>query len=320
MTSRDLLFKESRALASVAVSENPRLNLEYFKYLGKHRRFGFNSAYFKEFIDYPIYNDFDLSETLRSNYSYLDLRLQYTLNRNSYVGLSHQFNSSRLKTIEQPDVTFKTKNRYFHSYLTYQYNNVDKKYFTTKGLRIRANAGVVYRQRVDYSTVEDGVETPTDTALFDTEDYGRLFVKVDRYSPLRPKLVFVQNLTVGYSTSDSPFLTNGFQLGGVGENLINQVPFYGLNDAEVKTGSVASLLLGLQYKLAKSVYLTGRVNLALYNFHNQSLSADDNFLSGYGLTFGFDSAIGPIEITSMYCDQDGRLRTNLNLGFRFLNQ
>jgi len=82
-------------------------------------------------------------------------------------------------------------------------------------------------------------------------------------------------------------------------------------------------LFGLQYKLAKSVYLTGRVNLALYNFDNSSsnnLSGDDNFLSGYGLTFGFDSAIGPIEITSMYCDQDGRLRTNLNLGFRFLNQ
>ena len=66
MTSRDLLFKESRALASVAVSENPRLNFEYFKYLGKHRRFGFNASYFKEVIDYPIYNDFDLSETLRS--------------------------------------------------------------------------------------------------------------------------------------------------------------------------------------------------------------------------------------------------------------
>ena len=323
MTSRDLLFKESRALASVAVSENPRLNLEYFKYLGKHRRFGFNFSYFKEFIDYPIYNDFDLSETLRSSYSNVDLRLQYTLNRNSYVGLSHQFNNARLKTVELPDVTFKTKDRYYHSYLSYHYNNVDKKYFTTKGWRIRANAGFVYRQRMDYSTVENGVETPSDTALFDTQDYGRLFFKIDHYSPLRSKFAFIQNLTFGYLSSDNPFLTNGFQLGGVGENLINQVSFYGLNDAEIKTGSVASLQLGLQYKLAKSVYLTGRVNLALYNFHNQSsnnMSGDDKFLSGYGLTFGFDSAIGPIEVTSMYCDQDGRVRTNINLGFRFLNQ
>ena len=323
MTSRDLLFKESRALASVAVSENPRLYVEYFKYLGKHRRFGFNSSFFKEIIDYPVYNDFDLSETLRSSYSNVDLRLQYSLNRNSYVGLSHQFNHSRLKTVESPDITFKTKDRYYHSYLCYQYNNVDKKYFSTKGWKIRAETGFAYLQRMDYSTVENGEETPSDTTLFDKQDYGRLFLKVDHYSSLRARLVFIQNLTVGYLTSDNPFLTNGFQVGGVGDNLINQVSFYGLNDTEIKTGSVASLQLGLQYRVSKSIYLTGRVNLALYNFHNQSfddLSASNNFLSGYALTFGFDSAIGPIEITSMYCDQDGSLRTNLNLGFRFLKQ
>ena len=178
-----------------------------------------------------------------------------------------------------------------------------------------ANVGFVYLQRMDYSTVENGTETPSDTALFDTEDYGRLFLKVDHYSSLRSRLVFIQNLTVGYLTSDNPFLTNGFQLGGVGENLINQVSFYGLNDAEVKTGSVASLQLGLQYKLAKSIYLTGRVNLALYNFHNQfdNLSAANNFLSGYGLTFGFDSAIGPIEITSMYLRSGRQAENQLKL-------
>ena len=174
-----------------------------------------------------------------------------------------------MKTVEVPDITFKTKDRYYHSYISYLYNNVDKKYFTTKGWKIRANAGFVYLQRMDYSTVENGAETPSDTTLFDTKITDGLFLKVDHYSSLRSRLVFIQNLTVGYTTSDNPFLTNGFQLGGVGENLINQVSFYGLNDTEIKTGSVASLQLGLQYKLAKSVYLTGRVNVALYNFHNQ---------------------------------------------------
>jgi NTE family protein len=323
ITSRDLLFKESRALGSVSVSENPRLNLEYFKYLGKHRRFGFNTTYYKEIIDYPIYDDFDLSETLRSNYSYVDLRLQYSLTRNSYIGANHQFNNSRLRTIESPDITFKTKDRYYHTYLGYQYNNVDKKYFTTRGWRIRVDAGIVYGQRTDYSTIENGNETSTDTTLFDTKNYGRLFFKADRFASVHPKLVFIQNITAGFLTSDQPYPTNAFQLGGIGENFINQVQFYGLNDIEIKTGSVVSGQLGLQYKLAKSIYLTGRVNIALYNFHNESfssLSASRNFLSGYGLTFGYDSAIGPIDITAMFCDQDGSFRTNVNLGFRFLKQ
>jgi NTE family protein len=323
MTSRDLLLKESRALASAAVSENPRLYLEYFKYWGKRRRLGFNASYFKEFIDYPVYSDFDLSETLRSNSSYTDLRVQHSINRNSYIGLSQQFIGSRLRTIELPDVTFKSKDRYYHSYASYHYNNVDKKYFTTNGWKVRAEAGYAFGQSLDYSRIENGIESHSDTTLFDPQDYIRVFIKVDRYKSLSPKFVFSQNLTVGYLTSDRPYPTAGFQLGGVGENYINQVAFFGLNDTEIKTGSVASGQLGLQYKIAKSVYLTGRVNVGLYDFHHQSLNtltAANNFLSGYGLTFGFDSAIGPIEITSMYCDQDGRLRTYVNLGFRFLKQ
>jgi NTE family protein len=323
MTSRDLLLRESRALATVAVSENPRLYLEYYKYLGKHRKFGFNASYFKEFMDYPLYSDFDLSETLRINDSYADFRIQYSINRRSYLALNQQFNNSRIRTVETPEITFKMKDSYYHSFVSYQYNNVDKKYFTANGWKIKAEAGYVYGQSMDYSSVEDGVETPSDTTLFDNKNYARLFFKADHYNALGSRFVTFQNLTVGYLTSGKPFLTNGFQLGGVGENFINQVSFYGLNDTELKTGSVASALLGLQYRLGKSIYLTGRVNIAVYDFQNHSnetFSATNNFLSGYGVTFGFDSIIGPIEITSMYCDQDGRIRTNINLGFRFLEQ
>ncbi len=322
MTSRDLLFKESRALASVAVSENPRVYLEYYKYVGKSRRLGFNFSFFKENIDYPIYSDFNLSETVKSTYSYFDLRLQYSINRNSYIGVSHQFNNAKLKTIESPEVIFKLKKRYNHSYLSYYFNNIDKKYFATNGWKIRAEAGYVFSQALDYSTTINGVETDSDTVLFDSQNYARVFFKADHFKSLSPKFVFLQNLTLGYLTSDKPFETNAFQLGGVGENVTNQVSFYGLNDAELKTGSVAAAQLGLQYQLAKSVFLTGRVNVSLYNFHNPptNLSASDNFLSGYALTLAFNSVIGPIEITSMYCDQDGSLRTNLNLGFRFLKQ
>jgi len=323
MTSRDLLLKESRALATVAISENPRLYLEYFKYLGKSRKLGVNFSYFNENIDYPIYKEFRLSETIRSTYFNFDLRAQYSINRNSYIGISQQFNNAKLKTIESPDVLFKSKNRYYHSYLSYVYNNVDKKYFTTEGWKIRAEAGYVFSQEMDNSSKENGIETPSDTTLFNAHDYGRILLRIERFKSLNSKFVILQNITIGYLTSSNPFPTNGFQLGGVGENMINQVQFYGLNDAELKTGSVATAQVGLQYKLAKSMYLTGRVNISLYDFHNQSLntlSATHNFLSGYALTLGFDSSIGPIEISSMYCDQDGSFRTNLNLGFRFLKQ
>jgi hypothetical protein len=60
--------------------------------------------------------------------------------------------------------------------------------------------------------------------------------------------------------------------------------------------------------------------LALYDFYGSQLeemSAQNNFLSGYSLTAGLMTPLGPIEITAMYCNQDGRVLPNLNLGYRF---
>ena len=78
--------------------------------------------------------------------------------------------------------------------------------------------------------------------------------------------------------------------------------------------------MGLQWKPLGSVYLTGRVNVALYDLNKvdfDKISAKNNFLSGYALTAGLMTPLGPIEITAMYCDQDGKVRSNLNLGYRF---
>ena len=43
----------------------------------------------------------------------------------------------------------------------------------------------------------------------------------------------------------------------------------------------------------------------------------DKFLSGYGLTLGIESPIGPLEFTFMYSDQSKILKNYVNLGFRF---
>ncbi|MEO8146535.1 MAG: patatin-like phospholipase family protein [Bacteroidia bacterium] len=320
ITSRDLLFKESRAVATVSVSENPRLNLEYYKYLGSNRKYGLNLAFFDEHIDFPVYDDFKLYETLRSKYFLFDARVQYNINLNMYIGLSQQYNNSRLKTIGSPATTFDGTNTFWNSYLSFIYNSIDKKYFTTKGWKVRASAGYVYNQSPDFTVVNDGVEVNNDSLGYNYGNYVRLLVKADHFTPLNTKFVFTQNVSLAYMITDNPYLPNSFQVGGISENLLNQVTFAGLSESEVKTGSIASGQLGLQYKLAKTAYLTGRVNVGLYDFHNvamSDISLNNNFLSGYGLTFGLMSPIGPIELTAMYCDQDGKVRSNLNLGFKF---
>lgn len=117
ITSRDFFLKESRALLSLNVSENPRLYGEYFKYVNKKRSARVVADIYYEAVDYPIYVDFSLSQTLRSIYSAYDLQLQRNINRSSYFGIGQQYVYSRIKTKESPSLIYNGNNNYWYSYL-----------------------------------------------------------------------------------------------------------------------------------------------------------------------------------------------------------
>lgn len=319
ITARDLLLKESRALATFNLSENPRLYLSYYKYLGKSREWGINLNYYYENVDFPLYQDFSLNETMRSTYSATDLHFQYNLRKNMYIALGQQLNNSKIRTPESPNLTYNGDNLYWNTYLGYELNSLNRKYFTTQGWQVRAEAGYIYGQSPDFEYTYNNETVSSDTLGLNYGNYVRLFIRADHFAALGSKFVFSQNATLAYIFADNPYIANNFLAGGISEVIRNQVPFAGLNESEVKTGSIALVQLGMQYQLAKNIYLTGRINAALYDFHGKAgdMTASDNLLTGYGLTFGYNSVIGPIEITTMYCDQDGKLRTNLNLGYRF---
>jgi NTE family protein len=320
VTSRDLVFKESRALGTINISENPRIYLEYYKYIGKTRLYGITLSYYNEHVDFPLYQDFRLTETFRSYYSDFDLRLQYNLSRKMYIGIGQQYTNSRITSPESPNLTYNGTNTYWNTYLSFVLNSCDKKYFTANGWLVRAEAGYVYNQSPDFEYTYNNESVSSDSLGLNYENYARLFITADHYLSLSPKFVFSQQATLAYIIADNPYIANNFLVGGISRVIRNQVPFAGLNESEVKTGSIISAQLGLQYQLAKKMFLTGRFNMALYDFQKPEsgkITAANNLLTGYGLTFGYDSAIGPIEMTAMYCDQDAKVRYNLNLGYRF---
>jgi NTE family protein len=320
LTSRDLLFKESRAMASVAVSENPRLYAEYFKYINKSRTARAVFDVYAEAVDYPVYVDFSLNQTLRSLYNDYDVQLQGNINRFSYVGVGQQYIRSKIKTEESPSLIYNGHNNYLYSYLSYVLNNTDQKYFPVRGWNVSGEAGYVYSQNPDFEYSYNDSTVNSDSVDFNYDDYFKIYLNASHFSELNSKFSWSQNLTLAYLIEDNPYIANNFVVGGVNEIIRNQVVFAGLNESEVKTGSIASARLALQYKLSKKAYLTGRFNIALYDFQGtgfSNLTAKNNLLTGYGLTCAISSPIGPLEFTLMYCDQDAKLRTNINIGFGF---
>jgi NTE family protein len=320
ITSRDLFFKESRALATLSLSENPRVFLDYYQYLGGQRKLGLDLSWYKEIVDFPVYQEFKLYETLRSNYSMFNIRAQYNINRISYVGLSQQYNRSSVKTKESPDLIYNGKNKFWHTYRSYRFNNIDKKYFTTKGWNIKLDAGYIYNQNGDITVTQDSIIYNADSLGLAFKNLARIKCSAEHFIPLQKKLVLSGQLAWAYMSTKEPYKANAFQVGGIEDNVLNQVKFAGLNESEIKTAGIVSAMAGVQWKFLASIYLTARVNIAFYDFNKvdaDKISANSNFLSGYSLSAGVMTPIGPINISAMYCDQDGTVRSNLNIGFRF---
>ena len=319
MTTRDFFLKESRALASVAISENPRLYGEYYKYINKKRNARVVLDYYFESIDYPLYNDFRLYETLRSAAHIADLRFERNLSLFSAIGVGQQYIYSKIRTEEIPSFIYNGTNHHWYSYLFYAMNNANKKYFPVKGWTVRTEAGFVFNQDMQFEYAISDTSVTSDSLAFSSDDYLKLKIHVVHYSEISSRLSWSQNLQLGWLMEEDPYIGDQFLAGGVNDIIRNQVPFAGLNESEVKTGSIATAQLGLQYQLAKSAFLTGRVNAAIYDFEGLDSGKlnSDNLLTGYSLSVGYDSALGPIDFSVMYCDQDKKVRTHVSVGFDF---
>jgi NTE family protein len=320
VTARDLLFKESRALLTASISPNPQVYAEYFKYINKTRTARVVLDYSFQNTDYPFYDDFRLYQTFKSIYRVIDGQLQKNVNRFSYVGLGQQLNNSKIKTEETPSLIYNGKNQYWYSYFSYVVNTTNQKYFPTRGWNVKARAGYVYGNDIQYDYTYNDSTVISDSVKVNNNDYFKIMINATHYSELNSKFSWSQNVALAYSVDDNPFIADQFAVGGVTENILYQVPFVGLDVSEVKTGSIASVQFGLQYKLSKNAFLIARANAALYNFQGtgfENLNAKNNLLTGYGLTFGFDSKVGPLDLTVMYCDQDAMVRNYVNIGFTF---
>ncbi|MBO9571928.1 MAG: hypothetical protein J7497_06930, partial [Chitinophagaceae bacterium] len=99
----------------------------------------------------------------------------------------------------------------------------------------------------------------------------------------------------------------------------NQILFAGLEENSLSTPSVAAFLVGARYELFNNLYTIGKANAMVTDFSpNKSIfQASSSFYSGYSIGFGYNFALGPLEISAMYCDQSKRLRSYINLGIAF---
>jgi NTE family protein len=126
------------------------------------------------------------------------------------------------------------------------------------------------------------------------------------------------NIQTGINFNYSRHAMNEFVVGGMTRLFRNQVIFAGLQEGTVYTPAMASVQGGLRTFLFTGAYLTGRANILFNNFISKTDFFDyEDIYTGYGLTFTYNFALGPLDLSLMYSDQTKKLQSYINLGIPF---
>jgi NTE family protein len=287
--------------------------------------FGYRNPWSNRFRAYyetqevPVYDNFRPTGRYALKYLQLDDRFQLSAKRKSAGGIGMQWEYLFADPKIENGITFKGGNSYFTPYLFWQFNNLDKPFFASKGTAIELTGGYVFGVNPSFSVYRDGNfvgEISKD--LINYGNYARLTANINNTIHVSSRVSWVNKLQGGANLSDKSSLLNNFFGGGINPTFRNQVQMIGLREGETDSESMISLQTGPRYNVFGGLYLSLTGGVMTYDFVKKAdLNRSQQWVMGGGMTIAYDSPIGPVEFTLMASNKTEGLRTYFNLGFPF---
>ncbi len=316
LSTRNKLLNRSKSYVKINWSTNARILARHDQAFGKAQRWGsMFSAYYERFR-FPIYSNFDQQFEYTSQYSYLDLRFYKLMGTTTLSGIGISREGLRLEPQVAPTVQFVGSFDYWNAYLYYQRNSLDTKVFPRVGSYIDFQAGIIFNQKTNFVFNFDNGSISSDSLGIGFNNYQHIRLKMGKYFPLGRKWTLIGQFNNGINLNYKEAYFNFYSVGGINDFIRNQIPFVGISENQVNTGSISAVLAGIQYEPFTNFITTFRANFGYYDFVGRDPS-DWRFLSGYALSGGYRSPIGPIEISLMYGDQSKTFLGYVNVGFTF---
>ncbi|WP_160290246.1 patatin-like phospholipase family protein [Flavihumibacter solisilvae] len=320
ISARDFIGKATRTSVTVGLSENPRLRLEHTQLFGMNKvPLAWISEMYLERQEFSLSQDYRPFGVYRESSYYLDSRLQFAFKRRSATsaGIHIERVSLKPRTISVQDID--GRNLYFQAYAKYEYNSHDRLFLPRRGSYVMIEPSYIFGQNPDAVFKSGGVPILNiDSLGIDFKSFFRLRIQARKVVQLHPRhhLTITGEGAANFNTTQ--FLFHDFLVGGMLPIMRNQVSFTGLQDASVRANSLLKGGINYRYQFTGSLYAAATFNLMYHSFLKEEFDDfNNNLLSGYGLTLGIDSPIGPLEFSFMYSDQSNVLKNYVNLGFRF---
>jgi NTE family protein len=319
ITARNLFITNSRSLVTVNIGESFRIRGEHLQYVGRLKNFALIAETQFDRFDVNTYDQYKQDGLYKQTFFKLGERFQYSPTRSFSIGTGHRFEWVNYTPKISKGVEFKGSNNYNTLYGFIAYNSLDRSILPRKGVKVYGEAGRVFTQHPKVSFQSNGEPFPNpDSPAISTYPYLRTTLDVESYIPFSRRASFILGGQGGINFNYSRNVMNEFAIGGLTRVFRNQITFAGLQEGTLYTPSVATLQGGLRVQFFTNSYLTGKANIMFTNFISKSeFFQNPDFLSGYSLTYTYNFALGPLEVSAMYCDQTNKLHWYFNLGIPF---
>lgn len=334
-TKKNLFFNDDRASMDFILGDNVRYNFEYYLDKGSYWSVGINSRFnsFAEQIDFSVIsNNFDVPPGLNVNsitIDVTDVTNQFyiqTVLREEFaftVGAEHKFLKYSTRTLgslaEDSNLpaasivpindargrTFFEKSNYFSVFSGLKFDTYDDKYFPTSGLYFEGNFHY-YLLSSDFNS--------------NFKDFSVSKARMGGAFPILDNLSMNIETEGGFKLGTSNVTSFDFVLGGFGTNLINNfVPFYGYDFLSLPGNSYVKAYGRLDYEFAPNHHFLGAANFA--NVDDDLFRTGEWFtepaFSGYGLGYGWESFLGPIQVIYSWSPEIDRSTIFFSIGYWF---
>ncbi len=256
-------------------------------------------------IDFSDKGDHTHSATFRYHMGELSYSNVWHRNVRYSIGTRYErYNYNKTLYTHDFKQLYQIRNEHFYSYfLQMQYETFDRAYFPTRGVSAQASYTVYTDNFTEYKD-----DTPFSAIR---GHFGAVIPVTNRFSIL-PDLY--GRFLIG---KDIPFAKLNCMGGDVeGRYLGHQLPFVGINGAEITEQALLVGSIKLRQRMGSIHYLTLTANYAL-NASKFKNILEENTLFGCGIGYGMDSMFGPLEGSVNYVNRSNNVSFYLNLGYKF---
>jgi NTE family protein len=301
------------------IGDNIRYDFNYFIDKGYYWSIGFNSEF--SFFDKDIpFNSSEFIENSntqinRIDLEYTDLTNQLyveTLFRRSFllgIGVEHKWLRQLSETIgidedNLPRTIFEDTD-YYSAFGYLKYDTFDNKFFP--------NNGIYFEGDFHLYLFANGINK-------DFDEFSIAKAKASYAYSFSNKFSTVISSEGGFKIGNEATTSLDFSLGGYGfKQLNNIIPFYGYEALSLNGDTYLKSSLVLDYEIVKKNHINAFINIANVgdNLFENGQWIDGIDYSGFGVGYGIETFLGPIEIKYSFSPERDEGEWYVSAGFRF---